>query len=171
MKKIIFFFIYLFICVNVFAQLADDSTINPISGEIDKIRSESSIHNTTGWTKVDSNVYLTSSTDNVGIGTTTPMNKLDVYGGAVIGTTYAGSMIAPTNGLLVDGNVGIGTAITRAKLDVEGTAYIKGNVGIGTTKPSKKLAIADNCVQLKSPDGSLSNCCVDNSDAFTCTGI
>jgi trimeric autotransporter adhesin len=46
----------------------------------------------------------------VGIGTTTPVNRLDVEGGAVIGSTYSGTSTAPTNGLLVEGMVGIGTA-------------------------------------------------------------
>jgi hypothetical protein len=49
----------------------------------------------------------------VGIGTTTPQNKLDVEGGAVIGATYSGTNTAPTNGLLVEGNVGIGTTSPR----------------------------------------------------------
>lgn len=50
------------------------------------------------------------TTGNVGIGTSTPQNKLDVSGSQVIGTSYAGVNTAPTNGLLVEGNVGIGTA-------------------------------------------------------------
>jgi len=78
---------------------------------------------------------------NTGLGVTSPMNKLDVYGGAVIGTSYAGSMLAPTNGVLITGNVGVGTAITRAKLDVEGNAYIKGNVGVGTITPKSTIDI------------------------------
>jgi len=46
---------------------------------------------------------------NVGIGTTTPVNKLDVEGGLAVGATYSGTNAAPTNGLLVEGGVGIGT--------------------------------------------------------------
>jgi hypothetical protein len=46
---------------------------------------------------------------NVGIGTTNPQNELDVRGGMVIGSIYAGNTTAPTNGLAVQGNVGIGT--------------------------------------------------------------
>lgn len=56
---------------------------------------------------------------NVGIGTNNPANKLDVEGGAVIGATYSGTNLAPTNGLLVEGNVGIGTTGVSAQLDVE----------------------------------------------------
>jgi hypothetical protein len=57
---------------------------------------------------------------NVGIGTTTPANKLDVEGGAVIGASYSGTNAAPTNGLLVQGNVGIGTNVPNARLHVVG---------------------------------------------------
>jgi hypothetical protein len=45
---------------------------------------------------------------NVGVGTTEPKNKMDVAGGAVIGSSYAGSKIAPANGLVVEGKMGIG---------------------------------------------------------------
>ncbi len=58
-----------------------------------------------------------------GIGTTTPKNKLDVEGGAVIGGTYSGTNTAPAHGLLVQGNVGIGTTSPEEALHVhEGSA-------------------------------------------------
>ena len=57
---------------------------------------------------------------NVGIGTTTPKNKLDVEGGQVIGSTYSGTKTAPTNGLLVEGKVGIGNDDPLYQLDVFG---------------------------------------------------
>ncbi|MBS0626540.1 MAG: hypothetical protein JSS32_10870, partial [Verrucomicrobia bacterium] len=44
----------------------------------------------------------------VGIGTSTPINTLDVNGGVAIGS-YAGVVTAPSNGLIVSGRVGIGT--------------------------------------------------------------
>lgn len=47
----------------------------------------------------------------VGIGTT-GLNTLDVYGNEAVGTSYAGQIVAPTNGLIVQGNVGVGTYIT-----------------------------------------------------------
>ena len=64
-----------------------------------------------------------NASGNIGLGTVTPMNRLDVYGGQVIGTTYAGVSSAPANGLLVVGNVGIGTVAPRAKLEVDGNIY------------------------------------------------
>jgi hypothetical protein len=48
------------------------------------------------------------TSNKVGIGTTAPVNKLSVIGGASIGsTTY--NTAAPANGLIVQGNVGVGT--------------------------------------------------------------
>lgn len=56
---------------------------------------------------------------NVGMGTTTPVNKLDVEGSAVIGSSYSGTNTAPGNGLLVEGQTGIGlTSGYQGKLHV-----------------------------------------------------
>jgi hypothetical protein len=63
-------------------------------------------------------------TGNIGIGTTTAANKLDVEGAAVIGSTYSGTNTGPVNGLLVEGNVGIGTTSPSAKLEVVGDIEI-----------------------------------------------
>ena len=78
-----------------------------------------------GWTDAGTKIYLTTSSDSVGIGTNTPKNKLDVEGGAVIGDAYSGSYTAPTNGLLVLGNIGVGTPNPKAKLDVVGMVRVK----------------------------------------------
>ncbi len=66
---------------------------------------------------------------NIGLGTSTPQNRLDVEGGAVIGATYSGSNAAPTNGLLVQGNVGIGTSAPASELHVK-AASLHGNVRV-----------------------------------------
>jgi hypothetical protein len=54
----------------------------------------------------------------VGIGTTNPVNKLDVAGGMAIGT-YAGVNTATSGNLIVSGSVGIGTNSPSLLLDVE----------------------------------------------------
>ena len=72
-----------------------------------------------------------------GLGTTTPMSKLDVEGGVAIGSSYSGTTAAPTNGLLVEGNVGIGTNEPQNKLDVEG-GMVVGSGYSGTSNCSNQ---------------------------------
>lgn len=69
-----------------------------------------------------SNPVVMTSTGNVGIGITSPVNKLEVAGGQTIGEDYAGIYTAPENGLLVQGNVGIGISAPSYSLDVGGGA-------------------------------------------------
>ncbi|QQS59877.1 tail fiber domain-containing protein [Candidatus Peregrinibacteria bacterium] len=76
------------------------------------------------WWKKNGTDVLISDTGRVGIGTVSPQNRLDVEGGAVIGTNYSGTETAPANGLLVQGNVGIGTASPTEKLVVDGNVRI-----------------------------------------------
>ncbi len=81
-----------------------------------------------GWTYVDgtdankwklnlSGDRLTITTTGLmGIGTTTPVNTLDIEGGLAVGATYSGSSTAPTNGAIIEGNVGIGTNLPTSQL-------------------------------------------------------
>ncbi|MFC1770643.1 tail fiber domain-containing protein, partial [Candidatus Margulisiibacteriota bacterium] len=64
----------------------------------------------------------------VGIGTTTPVNKLDVEGAAVIGTSYSGTNTASSNGLIVEGAVGIGTTAPASILHIRGNPASGGTV-------------------------------------------
>ncbi|MCI0405968.1 MAG: hypothetical protein L0209_07845, partial [candidate division Zixibacteria bacterium] len=68
---------------------------------------------------------------NVGIGTNSPANKLDVEGAAVIGAAYSGLNTAPLNGLLVEGKVGIGTTSPQTDFTVAGE--ISANLGSAAT--------------------------------------
>lgn len=66
----------------------------------------------TGWTKSGSSVYLTTTTDNVGVGTTAPGYKLEVDGTLYAqDTTVSGTLTA-------SGNVGIGTSIPTVPLSI-----------------------------------------------------
>jgi hypothetical protein len=71
-----------------------------------------------------SNFFVSSTTGDVGVGTASPVNALDVYGAAVVGTGYAGVDTAPSNGLLVQGDVGIGTATQQGLLTVYGASTV-----------------------------------------------
>lgn len=65
-----------------------------------------------------------SSGGNVGIGTTSPVNRLDIEGGLAVGATYSGTSAASTNGAIIEGNVGIGNPSPTAKLDIVGAIKI-----------------------------------------------
>ena len=112
--------------------------------------------NGSSWVVNNSNIYNNGA--NVGIGTNTPANKLDVEGGLAVGATYSGTSAAPTNGAIVQGNMGIGTTTVVNKLDVEGGiavgatysgsstaptngAIIEGNMGIGTSTVVNKMDV------------------------------
>lgn len=93
---------------------------------------------------------------NVGIGNIYPKNKLDIEGATVIGSNYAGTEEAPSEGLLVEGNVGIGT-YPSTKLEIKGDIRLsKGN--------NRKIDVPDqtdenngNSLTIKSGNGFGSN--------------
>jgi hypothetical protein len=60
---------------------------------------------------------------NVGIGTNTPKNKLDVSGGLAVGYNYAGVETAPDDGAIFEGNVSIGTPNALLPLTVSGNTH------------------------------------------------
>lgn len=73
-------------------------------------------------------IRANGATGAIGIGTWTPQNRLDVYGGCVVGTDYAGLSNAPTSGMLISGNVGIGTTNAYQKMVVNGNIDVLGQV-------------------------------------------
>lgn len=110
-----------------------------------------------GNVHVNSEIY---SDGKVGIGTTSPTQKLDVAGyikgtGLCIETDCRTSWssissqwtTSGTNIYYNAGNVGIGTTSPQYKLDVQGNLHVgemysDGNVGIGTTSPAYKLTLS-----------------------------
>ena len=65
----------------------------------------------------------------IGIGTTSPKNRLDVEGAMAVGTSYSGTNTAPSNGMIIEGNVGIGKTSPSEKLDVNGWITVAGAFG------------------------------------------
>jgi len=68
-----------------------------------------------------SRLHIQVSDGNVGLGTQSPQNKLDISGAATIGSTYAGSQAAPTDGLAIEGFTSIGFVDTGKPLNVHFT--------------------------------------------------
>jgi hypothetical protein len=91
------------------------------------------------------------SSDNVGVGTTSPSQKLDVAGNIksngefqiFTGTTDIGQISNSSGALNIQGtstrDVSLGSDTNPQSIFIEGT---NGNVGIGTTSPSEKLEVA-----------------------------
>lgn len=87
-----------------------------------------------GFTDDGTVVHLTTSSDNVGMGTTTPLGTLTVTGRGTAGTTKAINVVNSSYTekftVLDNGNLGIGTVTPRTALDVNGT--ISGGSGSGS---------------------------------------
>lgn len=72
-------------------------------------------------TNVHNDAMVVLKSGNVGIGTSSPVNDLDVEGGIAIGASYSGANTAPFNGAIIQGKVGIGTSSPTTALEVNGT--------------------------------------------------
>ncbi len=86
------------------------------------------------------NIDVGTQGGNLGLGTTTPLSKLAVSGGASIGADY--NTAAPTNGLIVEGNVGIGTTSPFTTLSVQGNGYLSGNLTAANITATGTLAVS-----------------------------
>lgn len=93
---------------NITVDLASTVTTNAnLTGDVTSVGNATTLNSDyKGWTDVGTNVYTSTTTDKVGIGTTTPTSgmKLDVRG-----SQY------------VSGNVGVGTTIPSANLMAVGS--------------------------------------------------
>jgi len=93
---------------------------------------------TVGSTFTPITLMKLTNTGNLGIGTTSPLNRLDIFGSMALGS-YAGTVTAPANSLILSGNLGIGTTTPAQALDVAGNikvsqaATLGGNISVGGT--------------------------------------
>ncbi len=70
--------------------------------------------------------------DNVGLGTDSPKNTLDISGNMVVGRQYAGQQFAADDGLLVEGKLGVGVETAEEEIHVNGNVRIDtGGLKIG----------------------------------------
>lgn len=101
---------------STIATAGDYALTNYYNGVIFSARNNSgSFHFATGFA-TDTERVTISHLGNLGLGTTTPGNKLNVVGGVVIGNTYGSdtSKHPQTGGMLVEGSVGIASTVTTS---------------------------------------------------------
>ncbi len=120
-----------------------DLTVPTKDAVRDKIETLGAV--TSGFVDDGTIIRLNTSTDTVGLGTTTSTPRLTLVG---LGTTSATNSMVITDSALSEklrfddsGQMGIGTTVPRGKLDVAGTAYF-GTSGAGTVSGGANLAIS-----------------------------
>jgi hypothetical protein len=123
-----------------------------------------------GWNDSGGNVYLTTTSDNVGIGTTGPINKLHVsdvadHGGLTISSatglgtagqsveialTQNTNVVASKIRAIVENvnNVGLAFDTYSSGLGERVRIDSTGNVGIGTTTPGRKLEVQGGAAEI-----------------------
>lgn len=165
MKKAILLIISLFALTKLNAQQTIQASLDIKSNGVnstqivlykqDNLQYNNIFSNNAGFGVYNSNsaktTFLINDMDNVGIGTTNPLNKLDVNGGINAslyylknsGTIdYPGSYLhrlrAEDGNLFIDGDTG-GSTYSPAL-----TVHRGGNIGIGTTSPREKLSVRGN---------------------------
>lgn len=101
-----------------------------------------------GWKDGGTNVYTTTTTDNVGIGTTTPnAATLEIVKNADQPALKVSSTATANGDYLVinsTGKVGIGTSTPDG-----GLVVLNGNVGFGTVSPQSILQVAGDLITTK----------------------
>jgi hypothetical protein len=112
---------------------------------------------TNGWVDAGSTVRLQTSTDNVGIGTSSPNARLEINGqnseaglrvawGGSYPLLYGEFKHAGSGGLIINARAGGGWADMSLQTEENTRVFIEsgGNVGIGTTSPGEKLEVNGN---------------------------
>ena len=122
--------------VDAYGRVTSATLVSTSSGITDGVGDSITAGTSLTFTIGSTTQGLWSSTGLM-IGSTTPAkDKLDVYGGVAIGTSYAAlGTTAPTDGLIVVGSVGIGTNAPVSALQVNGTitaTSFSGGVGAGS---------------------------------------
>ena len=143
-----------FLCISGSNQV-EYRTGAEVLSDIGAVNGSGTANTVTMWSDADTltDAPITISSNNVGIGTTSPGYKLAVEGAVAVQDAQnlwiKGGRIGYENTALDNAayiyNIG---AAGSSKLNIADTLYVveAGNVGIGTTSPSKKLDVAGDWI-------------------------